>query len=175
MRGNSESAVRQLEREKISMKKQTTTRLNVKPTTSAPAKSKPRASTKAKAAVRSGLDKELALLRQRIAELEARPTEMLLAQREAELAIINSVQAGLASKLDMQSIYDLVGDKIHAVFFDAQVVDILTYDPATELLNPQYVIERGIRYDVKPWPVRGFRMHVISTGQPLLINKDVAL
>ena len=32
-------------------------------------------------------------------------------QRAAELAIINSVQAGLASKLDAQGIYDLVGDK----------------------------------------------------------------
>src|SRR6185436_7386332 len=33
-------------------------------------------------------------------------------QRAAELAIINSVQQGLASKLNMQAIYDLVGDKI---------------------------------------------------------------
>ena len=32
-------------------------------------------------------------------------------QRAAELAIINSVQEGLASRLDMQAIYDLVGDK----------------------------------------------------------------
>ena len=33
-------------------------------------------------------------------------------ERNAELAIINSVQEGLASKLDMQAIYDLVGDKV---------------------------------------------------------------
>ena len=33
-------------------------------------------------------------------------------ERAAELAIINSVQEGLAAKLDMQSMYDLVGDKI---------------------------------------------------------------
>ena len=33
-------------------------------------------------------------------------------QRTAELAIINSVQEGLASKLEMEGIYDLVGDKI---------------------------------------------------------------
>jgi 2,5-diketo-D-gluconate reductase A len=31
-------------------------------------------------------------------------------QRAQELAIINSVQEGLASKLDMQAIFDLVGD-----------------------------------------------------------------
>ena len=44
-------------------------------------------------------------------------------ERAAELAIINSVQQGLAAKLDMQSMYDLVGDKIQEIF-DAQVVDI---------------------------------------------------
>ncbi|NTW12998.1 MAG: hypothetical protein HGA30_06775, partial [Anaerolineales bacterium] len=32
-----------------------------------------------------------------------------LAQREAELQIINSVQLGLAEHLDVQAIYDLVG------------------------------------------------------------------
>ena len=44
-------------------------------------------------------------------------------QRNAELALINSVQAALAGELDLQSIYDIVGDKIQEVF-DAQVVDI---------------------------------------------------
>ncbi|MEJ2757669.1 MAG: GAF domain-containing protein, partial [Anaerolineales bacterium] len=47
--------------------------------------------------------------------------------RNAELAVINSVQTGLASKLDMQAIYDLVGDKIRDVF-DAQIVTIVSYD-----------------------------------------------
>ena len=33
-------------------------------------------------------------------------------ERAAELAIINSVQQGLAAELDMQAMYELVGDKI---------------------------------------------------------------
>src|SRR5204863_6117851 len=37
-------------------------------------------------------------------------------QRAAELAIINSVQQGLASQLDYQAIVDLVGDKIRDIF-----------------------------------------------------------
>src|SRR2546423_3059516 len=37
-------------------------------------------------------------------------------QRAAELAIINSVQHGLASELDFQAIVDLVGDKLREVF-----------------------------------------------------------
>lgn len=97
-----------------------------------------------------------------------------LEQRKAELAILGSVQQGLASKLDMQAIYDLVGDKLRDIFQDAQTVDILTYNHATELVYPRYVIERGKRFDVKPWLVYGFRKHVIATGLPLVINQDVA-
>ena len=48
-------------------------------------------------------------------------------QRAAELAIINSVQEGLASKLDMQAIFDLVGDKIQSMF-NAQSVIISSFD-----------------------------------------------
>ena len=60
-------------------------------------------------------------------------TKRLLAEtdeRAAELAIINSVQEGLAEQLDMQAMYDLVGDKIQEIF-DAQVVDIGILDSAT--------------------------------------------
>src|SRR5436189_6058526 len=46
-------------------------------------------------------------------------------QRTAELAVINSVQEGLAKELDIQGIYDLVGDRIRSLF-DAQVVGIAT-------------------------------------------------
>src|SRR2546430_14543528 len=37
-------------------------------------------------------------------------------QRAAELAIINSVQQSLAAGLNMQGIYEAVGDKIRAAF-----------------------------------------------------------
>src|SRR5206468_716352 len=66
-------------------------------------------------------------------------------ERAAELAIINSVQEGLAAKLDMQSMYDLVGDKIHEIF-DAQVVDIGLYDMDAGLIRTPYTIERGVRF-----------------------------
>ena len=48
-------------------------------------------------------------------------------QRNAELALINSVQEALAGELELQAIYDVVGDKIQEIF-DAQVVDIGIYD-----------------------------------------------
>ena len=65
-------------------------------------------------------------------------------QRNAELALINSVQSALAGELEMQAIYDVVGDKIHEIF-DAQVVDIGILDEATGLIHFPYLIERGER------------------------------
>src|SRR5438045_4120884 len=81
-------------------------------------------------------------------------------QRNAELGIINSVQEGLASKLEMQAIYDLVGNKIQSIF-DAQMVDIVTYNNKADLIYPRYVIERGERFYEDPRPLVGFRKRVV--------------
>src|SRR5205823_7507074 len=63
-------------------------------------------------------------------------------QRNAELALINSVQDALAGELDQQAIYDGVGERIQEIF-DAQVVHIRTLDDASGLLHTPYIIERG--------------------------------
>ncbi len=56
-------------------------------------------------------------LERKAARTEERPAaNSLLQQRENELAIINSVQQALAAQLDMQGIYDAVGDKIREIF-----------------------------------------------------------
>ncbi|MDQ5814739.1 MAG: response regulator, partial [Actinomycetota bacterium] len=94
-------------------------------------------------------------------------------QRNAELAIINSIQQGLAAQLDMQAMYDLVGDKVRDIF-DAQVVDIAVYDADNQLLRFPYSIEKGVRYPDEPVEVFGFRRHVMETKQPLMINTNVA-
>lgn len=97
-----------------------------------------------------------------------------LAEREAELAIINSVQQGLASHLDVQAIYNLVGDKIRDIF-DSQVVMISTYDQQTETIEHRYAIERG-EHIIAPgrYPIRGFRTQIVQTRQPVLVNTNVA-
>jgi serine phosphatase RsbU (regulator of sigma subunit) len=100
--------------------------------------------------------------------------KLVLAQREAELAIINTVQQGLASRLEVQSIYDLVGDEIRD-FFNAQVVMISTYDPQTESIEHRYAIERGERvYAPGRFPIRGFRTQIVQTRQSVLVNTNVA-
>jgi signal transduction histidine kinase/DNA-binding response OmpR family regulator/nitrate/nitrite-specific signal transduction histidine kinase len=96
-------------------------------------------------------------------------------QHNAELEIINGVQQGLASKLDMQAIFDLVGDKIQ-VIFDAQIVDIGTYDPASDLMYSWYTIEKGQRASSegdRTFRSYGFRQRVIEAREPLVINHDL--
>ena len=77
-------------------------------------------------------------------------------QRNAELALINSVQEALAGELEMQAIYDVVGDKIDEIF-DAQGVAIAIIDEATNTVSVPYLVERGQRL----WPDRNLwpRIH----------------
>jgi sigma-B regulation protein RsbU (phosphoserine phosphatase) len=94
-------------------------------------------------------------------------------QQNAELQIINSVQEGLASKLDMPAIYELVGEKIRETF-DAQVATIDTYERATKLLYSRYYLEADKAQRGTPYPIFGFRKHVIENRQPMIINTDMA-
>jgi signal transduction histidine kinase len=90
-------------------------------------------------------------------------------QRAAELAIINSVQAGLASQLDMQAIYELVGEKIRGIF-DANTEVLATFDVDKNLMYRHYTIERGERYYFESMPIPKLWMNFISHGQPVLVN-----
>ncbi|HKN64585.1 MAG TPA: GAF domain-containing protein [Gaiellaceae bacterium] len=93
-------------------------------------------------------------------------------QRNAELAVINSVQSALAGELEIQAIYEVVGDKLHEIF-DAQAVQITILDEFTGLLRDRYVLERGERLQVEPYAPVGFTKHVMQTREPLLISEDI--
>lgn len=90
-------------------------------------------------------------------------------QRAAELSIINSVQAGLASQLELQTLYELIGEKVRTIF-DAQIVTIVTYDQVAGLLRHQYYARNGVRLQIDPAPLSDFARYMIQTRQPLLIN-----
>ncbi len=96
-------------------------------------------------------------------------------QRNAELAIINSVQAGLAAQMDIQAIYELVGQKIGDVFPRADVA-IGFIDSETNLVNAPYVVEHGKRLDIDPFPLgeTGFLAQLVRTKKPILVNEDMA-
>ena len=95
-----------------------------------------------------------------------------LRQRETELSILTSVQLGLAERLDVQAIYDLVGDKIREIF-DPDVVMLSTYDPETNTVEHRYAIEDGRRiYAPGHLPPGGFRGQIIQTRKPIMVNTD---
>ena len=69
--------------------------------------------------------------------------------RAAELAIINSVQQGLADKLEAQAIYELVGDKLRE-FFDSQAISIASFD--AERNNRHYALSVWSVASASPMP-----------------------
>ena len=85
------------------------------------------------------------------------------------------MQSGLASQLDIQAIFDLVGDKVRDTF-NAQSVGIFTYDRGTNLMHYRYIMEKGQRQYQEPLAVsdKGFGPHVMRTRQPLMVNEDLA-
>ncbi|MGD2077595.1 MAG: GAF domain-containing protein, partial [Chloroflexota bacterium] len=94
-------------------------------------------------------------------------------QRAAELSIINSVQEGLAAELDIQAIYDLVGDQIQAIF-DAQVVLIAGYDEEYETGIVHYGWEKGERLYFEPSPVNQLHKNIIERHEVLVFNENCA-
>ena len=92
--------------------------------------------------------------------------------RNAELAFVNGIQEVLASGLEMQAIYDMIGDKITEIF-DTQVVDIGILDLHDNLIHFPHTIERGVRYTDQPIQLSGFRKHVIETNEPLLLSDNM--
>ncbi len=96
-----------------------------------------------------------------------------LSQRVEELAVINSVQEGLVRELDMQAIYNLVGNRVKDVF-NSQVVMIATFDHEAGMEHFQYLIEKGQRVYPAPRPLDKLRQHLIATKQKIVINKDTS-
>src|SRR5690606_9218098 len=93
-------------------------------------------------------------------------------QRTAELAVINGVQDGLARELDIQAIYNLVGDRLCALFPDTQTLVIRTFDNKTMIENFQYAIEKGERMQVDSGPMIWANKLLVKTRQSLLINEN---
>jgi len=93
-------------------------------------------------------------------------------ERMAELQIINSIQQGLASRLEIQFIIDLIGEKLGEVFGDMDVVQINLYDEARNLIHIPYCMEKGERHQHEARESWGFRKYVIESRQPLIINEN---
>ena len=114
------------------------------------------------------LEKKLA---RRTEELQAAKT--VLDQRANELAIINSVQQALAANLDMQGIYDAVGNKIREIFRSADV-EIRIIDRGAGVWRFPYLTVRGERHSIAPNPIGkvGFAAHILRTRETVVVNED---
>ena len=95
-------------------------------------------------------------------------------ERNVELAIINSVQAALAAELNIQGIYDAVGDKIRDIF-DKKDVSIRIYDPQTKMEHFPYTYENGERITIPSQGIgeKGFGPYIYQTRATLLINENI--
>jgi K+-sensing histidine kinase KdpD/CheY-like chemotaxis protein len=113
-------------------------------------------------------------LQEKHKELEKTVSERTseLSHRVEELAVINSVQEGLVREMNMDGIYEMVGEKIRKIF-NAQVIDIVMYDKKTNMVEDRYSYEKGDRTIFGPRPPRGFGKHVIETRQLCLVNTDM--
>jgi hypothetical protein len=90
-------------------------------------------------------------------------------QRAAELAIINSIQQGLAYQLHFQDIVDLVGDKLREVF-DTPDLGISWYDDKANLLHYLYNYEHGKRLVIAPLPpTPGGMFETSSPARPWIL------
>ncbi len=102
---------------------------------------------------------------------EARGAQAQAEERAGELALINSIQQGVAAKLDFRRIVDLVGDRLNEVF-DTGDLSIRWWDPATGLIHFLYEIEHGRRREVAPMaPSPGGSFDRMQrTRQPILFR-----
>ena len=92
-------------------------------------------------------------------------------QRNSELQIINSIQQGLAAKLDFQAIVDLVGDKLREVFKTPDL-GIRWYDEKSNLAHFLYLYEHGKRLIIPTQtPLPGGQFESMQkTHQPIVFN-----
>jgi len=99
-----------------------------------------------------------------------------LEQRAGELAIINSIQQGIAAELDFQAIVDLVGDKLRETFNTGDL-SITWYDPRANLVQYLYIYEHGNRLQFDPRPPRsgGTYEQLLKTRLPTILNSRAAM
>jgi PAS domain S-box-containing protein len=90
-------------------------------------------------------------------------------QRNAELAILNSISQAMSSKLDVEAIIKTVGDQVRDSF-NSEVVNIALYDPVNKLIHLPYSYDRKPVIS-PPFPYgSGLTSKVIDARQPLILG-----
>ena len=96
--------------------------------------------------------------------------ERTVRERAAELLTVNRITQALSSQLEKESLIELVGDQIRDLFH-ASIAYISLLDRGKMMLEFPY----SYGQEVEPMPFGvGLTSHIIRTGEPLLINEDMA-
>lgn len=90
-------------------------------------------------------------------------------QRATELQTVNRISQALVSQLELDALIKLVGELMKETF-KADIVYVAMYDRKTNLIRFPY--EYGDKNEPRKFG-DGFTEKIITTNQPLLINKDL--
>jgi signal transduction histidine kinase/CheY-like chemotaxis protein len=94
-------------------------------------------------------------------------------QRAAELAVINSIQQGIAGSLSFQAIVELVGDKLREVL-RIDTIGIRWYDHATRTAHFLYEIEHGTRVVLPSMTVSETRWKEVTSDRTVIVRNTAA-
>jgi len=95
-------------------------------------------------------------------------------KRNAELAVINSIQDGLAARLELQAVIELVGEKLREVFAAATSM-VFLYDAAAGTMHYPYVMTPQGRVHEPPGPPTGISAKVLQSGRTLVGQTEAEL
>ena len=96
-------------------------------------------------------------------------------QRASELALINSIQQGMAENLSFQAIIDVVGDRLRELFSSGDI-GISVLDEPSGYIHTVYAVERGQRLQIPPFR-RDSQAKIVDelmTGRPVVLKDRAA-
>jgi len=94
-----------------------------------------------------------------------------LSLRVEELAVINNVQSGLVGEMDMQAIYNLVGNCVKDLFQTHSVM-IASFDLANKAEHFNYVFEDGEIHALQSRPINHLRQMIIDRKETIYIETE---
>jgi len=91
-------------------------------------------------------------------------------QRAAELATVNSISQAIGSQLELDALIELVGEQMRETF-GADIVYVALLDEEANLIHFPYTYGEELTTIALG---EGLTSRIIESGQPLLINRDIA-
>ncbi|MBI1731020.1 PAS domain S-box protein [Candidatus Acetothermia bacterium] len=106
-------------------------------------------------------------------QTEARALQQQNEQYSTQLQIIKSIQQGLARKLGITVIYELVGEKLQELFPQFEITTF-AYDPGSGMITAPFISQRGKRLSIPPFKLQdhGVINKLLQTQESIVINKN---